>query len=64
MLFLLGTKIDFGCLFSRNPFQNVNRWFTTIINQPEVKSVIGNFKLCEKMAEFDAKKFADVQGKD
>lgn len=51
-------------MFSRNPFQNVNRWFTTIINQPEVKSVIGNFKLCEKMAEFDAKKFADVQGKD
>uniref|UniRef100_A0A1B6LWB6 Elongation factor 1-gamma n=1 Tax=Graphocephala atropunctata TaxID=36148 RepID=A0A1B6LWB6_9HEMI len=45
----------------RKPYQNVNRWFTTIINQPQVKSVIGNFKLCEKMAEFDPKKFAEVQ---
>ncbi|GLH12773.1 Elongation factor 1-gamma [Gryllus bimaculatus] len=45
----------------RKPFQNVNRWFTTIINQPEVKAVIGEFKLCEKMAEFDAKKFAEHQ---
>ncbi|KAG8293961.1 translation elongation factor activity protein [Homalodisca vitripennis] len=46
----------------RKPYQNVNRWFTTIVNQPQVKSVIGNFKLCEKMAEFDPKKFAEVQG--
>ncbi|XP_054261229.1 elongation factor 1-gamma-like isoform X2 [Macrosteles quadrilineatus] len=45
----------------RQPYQNVNRWFTTIINQPQVTAVIGSFKLCEKMAEFDAKKFADVQ---
>ncbi|XP_046664728.1 elongation factor 1-gamma isoform X2 [Homalodisca vitripennis] len=45
----------------RKPYQNVNRWFTTIVNQPQVKSVIGNFKLCEKMAEFDPKKFAEVQ---
>ncbi|XP_067011749.1 elongation factor 1-gamma [Anabrus simplex] len=45
----------------RKPFQNVNRWFTTIINQPEVKAVIGDFKLCEKAAEFDPKKFAEHQ---
>merc|ERR1712002_70192 len=47
----------------RKPFQNVNRWFTTIINQPQVKSVVGDIKLCEKMAQFDNKKFAEVQGK-
>merc|ERR1712212_893337 len=47
----------------RKPFQNVNRWFTTMINQPQVKSVIGEFKLCEKMAQFDNKKFSEVQGK-
>jgi elongation factor 1-gamma len=46
----------------RKPFQNTNRWFTTVINQPNVKAVIGNFKLCEKMAQFDAKKFAELQG--
>ena len=48
---------------NRKPYQNVNRWFTTIINQPQVKTVIGDFKLCDKMAEFDAKKFAEFQGK-
>merc|ERR1719466_299021 len=47
----------------RKPFQNVNRWFTTMINQPQVKAVIGDFKLCEKMAQFDNKKYAEVQGK-
>jgi len=33
----------------RKQFQNVNRWYTTIVNQPEVKSVVGNVVLCEKM---------------
>merc|ERR1711872_518316 len=47
----------------RKPFQNVNRWFTTMVNQPQVKAVIGEFKLCEKMAQFDNKKFAEIQGK-
>ena len=44
-------------LCSRKSFGNTNRWFSTIINQPEVKKVIGDFKLCEKMAQFDPKKF-------
>jgi len=44
----------------RKPFGNTNRWFTTIVNQPQVKKVIGDFKLCVKMAQFDAKKFAEV----
>lgn len=47
----------------RKAFGNCNRWFTTIVNQPQVKKVIGSFSLCEKMAQFDAKKFAEVQGK-
>lgn len=34
-----------------------------MINQPQVKAVIGDLKLCEKMAQFDPKKFAEVQGK-
>jgi len=46
----------------RKPYQNVNRWFTTIVNQPQVKAVIGDFTLCVKAAEFDAKKFAEFQG--
>ena len=38
----------------RQPFQNVNRWFTTLIHQPQFEAVIGkNFALCEKMAQFD-----------
>jgi hypothetical protein len=32
------------------------------VNQPQFKAVTGEFKLCEKMAEFDPKKFAEFQG--
>ncbi|KAK2168402.1 hypothetical protein LSH36_17g10012 [Paralvinella palmiformis] len=46
----------------RKPYQNVNRWFTTLINQPEFKVVIGAFKMAEKMAQFDAKKFQELHG--
>merc|ERR1711997_1322398 len=47
----------------RKPFVNVNRWFTTVVNQPNVKAVLGQVNLCAKMAEFDAKKFAEFSGK-
>uniref|UniRef100_A0A4D5R9A0 Elongation factor 1-gamma n=1 Tax=Scolopendra viridis TaxID=118503 RepID=A0A4D5R9A0_SCOVI len=47
----------------REPYTNVNRWFITLINQPQFNAVIGDFKLCEKMAQFDAKKYAEFQGK-
>merc|ERR1712183_571486 len=47
----------------RKRFVNANRWFTTMVNQPQVKAIIGEFKLCEKMAQFDNKKFSEVQGK-
>lgn len=46
---------------NRKPFGNVNRWFTTIVNQPQVKAVVGQVTLCEKMAQFDPKKFAEFQ---
>ena len=47
----------------REAFTNVNRWFTTLVNQPQFKKVVGDFKFCDKMAEFDAKKYADLHGK-
>ncbi|XP_072031901.1 LOW QUALITY PROTEIN: elongation factor 1-gamma-like [Amphiura filiformis] len=46
----------------RNDFGNVNRWFTTLINQPQFKSILGEVTLCEKMAQFDAKAFAQMSG--
>lgn len=39
----------------RKPYVNVNRWFVTLINQPNFKAVIGNFQLCSKAAQFDGK---------
>merc|ERR1712227_748877 len=45
----------------RKPFGNVNRWFSTVVNQPQAKKVLGAIKMAEKMAQFDAKKFAEMQ---
>merc|ERR1711878_49899 len=47
----------------RKPFVNVTRWFTTVVNQPNAKAVLGQVTLCAKMTEFDAKKFAEFSGK-
>lgn len=47
----------------RADFPHVNRWFMTVINQPGVKSVIGDVTLAVQEAQFDAKKFAEVSGK-
>jgi len=33
----------------RKPFVHTNRWFLTVVNQPEFKSVAGDIKLAEKM---------------
>ncbi|XP_064603500.1 elongation factor 1-gamma-like [Liolophura sinensis] len=46
----------------RKPYVNVNRWFVTLINQPNFKAVIGNFQLCTKAAQFDANKYAELHG--
>lgn len=47
----------------RAPFGNVTRWFTTVVNQPNAKAVLGEVVLCTKAAEFDSKKFAEFSGK-
>merc|ERR1712029_911464 len=46
----------------RKPYGNTVRWYTTIMNQPAVVGVSGTPKLAEKMAQFDPKKFAEMQG--
>lgn len=48
----------------RAPFTNVNRWFLTIMNQPQFKKVLGEVKLCETMAKFDGKKYAELHPKE
>jgi len=40
----------------RAEFNNVTRWFVTMVNQEEVKKVIGEFTICQKRAQFDPKK--------
>lgn len=47
----------------RAPFGCVTRWFTTLLNQPQVKAVITNYSICATALEFDAKKYAEFQGK-
>jgi len=42
----------------RAPFRNLNRWFTTLINQEQFKSVLGTVKLCER-AGGDGKKVSE-----
>lgn len=34
---------------SRAAYPNVNRWFTTLVNQPQFKKVLGDVRLCEKV---------------
>lgn len=50
-------------LKNRSPYQNLNRWFNTLINQAEFKAVIGGFKFCEQEGQVDPKKFAEFQGR-
>jgi elongation factor 1-gamma len=47
----------------RQPYFAVNRWFKTILNQPQVKAIVKNFKFCEKEGCFDAKKYQEFQAK-
>lgn len=39
----------------RGQFVNTLRWFTTCVNQPEFKKVLGEFKFCETEATFSGK---------
>lgn len=45
----------------RKPYGNVNRWFLTLVNQPQFQAVIGEFTLCEKVPEINPKKYAENQ---
>ncbi|XP_065159426.1 elongation factor 1-gamma isoform X2 [Atheta coriaria] len=45
----------------RKPYSHVNRWFLTVVNQPQFKAVNGEPKLCDKPAEVDPKKFQQQQ---
>jgi len=47
----------------RETYQNVNRWFITCVNQPNFKKVLGDVKLCEKMAVFDNKRYQELHPK-
>jgi len=47
----------------RSAYAHVSRWFMTVVNQPGVKSVVGDVVLCEKEAQFDAKKYNEIAGK-
>lgn len=33
---------------TRKKYENVNRWFKTMLEQPKIKEIIGNFTFCEK----------------
>ena len=47
----------------RKPYVAVNRWFNTILNQPQTKAVVKDFKFCENEAVFDPKKYQEFQAK-
>lgn len=47
----------------RKPFFAVNRWFNTVLNQPQVKAIVKSFTFCEKEGQFDAKKYQEFQAK-
>jgi elongation factor 1-gamma len=46
----------------RNSFGNVNRWYLTIVNNPEFIKAAGNPVICDKAAPPDHKKFAELHG--
>uniref|UniRef100_A0A182Y4T9 Elongation factor 1-gamma n=1 Tax=Anopheles stephensi TaxID=30069 RepID=A0A182Y4T9_ANOST len=47
----------------RTPFGAVTRWFTTVMNQPQVVAVVQPPTLCAKVAQADPKKYAEFQAK-
>ncbi|KAI6227781.1 Elongation factor 1 gamma [Aphelenchoides fujianensis] len=42
---------------TRKNLVNLTRWFTTVVNQPQVKEVIGEVKLAEEVATFHLEQF-------
>lgn len=47
----------------RKPFVNVNRWFLTLVNQPQFKAVLGDVPLCGQPAQAGAIVQASGDGK-
>merc|ERR1711881_667488 len=48
----------------RAAYPNTNRWFTTCVHQMEFRNVLGKVEMCEKMAQFDGKKYNEIFGKE
>uniref|UniRef100_D3TPG3 Elongation factor 1-gamma n=1 Tax=Glossina morsitans morsitans TaxID=37546 RepID=D3TPG3_GLOMM len=48
---------------ARKPYGNTNRWFMTLLNQPQFKAVLKTFKVCEHALVFDPKKYAEFLAK-
>jgi len=48
---------------TRASLTNVNRWFQTVVNQPEVKAVVGDVQLCDHASQFDSNKFKELSAK-
>ena len=44
----------------REPYGNVTRWFETLVNHPEFLKIVAETKLCEKTAQPDHKKYAEL----
>jgi elongation factor 1-gamma len=47
---------------ARANLKNLNRWFQTVVNQPHVKSIIGEVQLCQEVCQFDGKKHKELSG--
>lgn len=48
---------------ARAPYGNVTRWFTTILNQPQVAAVVKDYQLATVALQADPKKYAEFQKK-
>uniref|UniRef100_A0A0N4Z8Y0 eEF-1B gamma n=1 Tax=Parastrongyloides trichosuri TaxID=131310 RepID=A0A0N4Z8Y0_PARTI len=48
---------------AQSKYQNVTRWFNTIVNQDNVKAVIGNVKFAQKESTFDQNTFNKLSEK-
>jgi elongation factor 1-gamma len=48
---------------ARRPLVHMTRWFLTVANQENVKSVVGELNMCEVPSVFDAKKYAELHPK-
>lgn len=46
-----------------NEFLNVSRWFTTLLNHPQVLSVVSNFESTKKTVDLHLKKYARFAAK-